>query len=595
MARFAFPEIPSRATAKSVWKCFQGVQRSQTRRISNRTFLSPRQPSLPVTKRIRIQSLSTHAYVSFPQSKSYFNSWSTATPNATSKSCIARLALFDATDDVFLSHPTIRPFSTSKDDETKDESPADKNKGLNRKAGEKLSLSKPLDPEFQRFLTGDSPQEPRPRRRRYRLPDPDKELFARIQKKQLMQKEASRHKTAQNVYRALIGNMVICGAKLGAWISSGSSGMLAEFIHSVVDCGNQALLLIGLRDSRLSPDRKHPYGYGKSVYFWALVSALGTFFLGAGVSMTHAIGDVLSPSLHDITWHVWGVLLFSLAVDGYVFGKTISELNESKPKGVSLYRHMMNLRDPATLAILLEDGAACLGVVLALSGIVATHATGNPIFDGLAGVGISALLGGMGIVLVRVNHRFLLGQSVDKEIVDDINKILMSRRSIDSIGSVQSQWTGPDTFSYKAEVDFDGTYLAATLMKFYQQEFLRIKDTMDNELQVLLAFYSEDVMRTVEREIRKSEALIRQKYPGAEYIELEPMSVDVDRLAIDDNLEAELRRMEGEALDHFLRSIRAESSSTAEPSKTTTTSTTTTTVATDEKGGESGSDSSKKD
>ena len=265
------------------------------------------------------------------------------------------------------------------------------------------------------------------------------------------------------------------------------------------------------------------------------------------------------------------------------------EVQEEKPDGISFFKHVSNLRDPATLAILLEDGAACLGVLLALGGIVATHVTGNPIFDGLAGVGISALLGFMGIVLVRVNHRFLLGRAVDREIVDDINKILLSRKSIDSIGSVQSQWTGPDTFSYKAEVDFDGTYLAATLMKFYQQEFLKIRDSMDDELQgkiflagdrtdleeiaisqsvclltlrvlvVLLAFYSEDVMRTVEREVRKSEALIRQKYPGAEYIELEPMSVDVDKLAIDDNLEADLRRVEGEVLDNFLRSLRVES------------------------------------
>eukprot|EP00977_Amphora_coffeiformis_P006160 scaffold1328_cov162-Amphora_coffeaeformis.AAC.23 len=459
-----------------------------------------------------------------------------------------------------------RMFSKESTDDTSDEE-AEKERMNRIVLREKLSLSKPMDRDFQKYLTGEMPPlvSDRPRRRRQRLPDPDKELFARIQMKQVRKKEESRLKTAQNVNRALMGNVIICFAKLGAWVSSGSSAMLAEFIHSIVDCGNQALLLVGLRDSRLSPDRTHPYGYGKSVYFWALVSALGTFFLGAGVSMTHAIGDVMEPSLHEITWHVWGVLLLSLAVDGYVFGKTVAEIRETQPKGKSFYQHLWNIRDPATLAILLEDGAACLGVVMALGGIVATHATQNPIFDGLAGVGISALLGGMGIALVRVNHRFLLGRAVDKEIIDDINKILMSRRSIDTIGSVQSQWTGPDTFSYKAEVDFDGTYLAATLMKFYQQEFLKIRDSMEDELQVLLAFYSEDVMRTVEREVRKSEALIRQKYPGAEYIELEPMSVDVDRLAIDDNLEAELRRVEGEALDRFLRSLRAESAtSTAE-------------------------------
>jgi acetoin utilization deacetylase AcuC-like enzyme len=118
--------------------------------------------------------------------------------------------------------------------------------------------------------------------------------------------------------------------------------------------------------------------------------------------------------------------------------------------------------------------------------------------------------------------------------------------------------TGPETFSYKAEVDFDGTYLAAKLMPIYQQEFLQIRDSMDEELQVLLSLYAEDVIRTVEREVRHVEAYIRKKYPGAEYIELEPMSRDADRLAIDDNLEGELRRVESDALNRYLNSLRKE-------------------------------------
>jgi solute carrier family 30 (zinc transporter), member 9 len=337
--------------------------------------------------------------------------------------------------------------------------------------------------------------------------------------------------------------------------------MLAEFIHSVVDCGNQSLLLIGLRDSNMAADRSHPYGYGKSIYFWALVSALGTFFLGAGVSMTHAVGDLLNPSLHQISWEVWTVLALSFCIDGYVLKQTITEIIETKRDGVSYWKHVMNIRDPATLAVLLEDGAACLGILFAITGIVASHYTGNPIFDGMAGVAISTLLGTMGIALVRVNHRFLLGQAVDREIVEDIGKILLNRRSIDSIRSIQSQWTGPESFSYKAEVDFDGTYLAAKLMPIYQQEFIQIKDTMDDELQVLLALYAEDVMRTVEREVRQVEAQIRKKYPGAEYIELEPMSIDADRLAIDDNLEGELRRVESDALNRYLKSLKSEAAS----------------------------------
>jgi solute carrier family 30 (zinc transporter), member 9 len=365
----------------------------------------------------------------------------------------------------------------------------------------------------------------------------------------------NRAKTKHNIQRALAGNVVIAGAKLAAWVSSGSSSMLSEFVHSLVDCGNQALLLIGLWDSDNVADGAHPYGYGKSVYFWALVSALGTFFLGAGVAGTAAVGELMDPHFHAVTWQVWAVLLFSLSVDGYIISKTLTELNEEKPKGVSLYAYIKNLRDPATLAILLEDGAACMGVVMAAVGIALTHATGMPVFDGLAGVGISGLLATMGIVLVRVNHRFLLGHSVDSEITKEIEKILLGRRSIDHVHSVQSQWTGPETFSYKAEVDFDGTYLAAKLMPRYQEEFLEAKDTLDQDLRVLLSWYAEDVMRTVEREVRSIENDIRKVYPGAEYIELEPMSKDSDRFAIDDGMEAQLRRMEIEELNRYLKSL----------------------------------------
>ena len=294
--------------------------------------------------------------------------------------------------------------------------------------------------------------------------DDDKGLYKRIRETQLLKLEQSHKKTAANVNRALMGNVVICLAKFGAWASSGSSSMLSEFIHSVVDCGNQALLLVGLRSSQLSADGKHPYGYGKSVYFWALVSALGTFFLGFGVSMSHAVGQLMHPSLQDITWQVWSVLIFSFTVDGYVLRETVKDIYESKPDSVSIWRHISNIRDPSVLAVLLEDGAACLGILLAIGGISLSHTTGNPIYDSVAGVAISALLGGIGLALVRMNHRFLLGQAVDKEILDDIEKMLLTRRSIDNIGSVQSQWISSDTFSYKAEVDFDGTYLAAKLM-----------------------------------------------------------------------------------------------------------------------------------
>jgi zinc transporter 9 len=173
--------------------------------------------------------------------------------------------------------------------------------------------------------------------------------------------------------------------------------------------------------------------------------------MGKGVSMSHAVTELMQPSLSNITNEVWAVLVMSFAVDGYVLHKTITEIQEERPNGVSFWQHVKKIRDPATLAVLLEDGAACLGIVIAIAGIGASHATANPIFDGMAGVGISCLLGGIGLALVRVNHRFLIGQGVERDMLDGIEKIIRSRRSIDNVSSIQSQWTGPETFSFKAE------------------------------------------------------------------------------------------------------------------------------------------------
>eukprot|EP00531_Pseudo-nitzschia_arenysensis_P003980 CAMPEP_0116146800 /NCGR_PEP_ID=MMETSP0329-20121206/17367_1 /TAXON_ID=697910 /ORGANISM="Pseudo-nitzschia arenysensis, Strain B593" /LENGTH=486 /DNA_ID=CAMNT_0003642591 /DNA_START=710 /DNA_END=2167 /DNA_ORIENTATION=+ len=371
---------------------------------------------------------------------------------------------------------------------------------------------------------------------------------------QSARKERARIKTSINVQRALYGNMVICAAKLGAWITSGSSSMMSEFVHSVVDCGNQALLLVGLRHTRNAADKRHPYGYGKSVYFFALVSALGTFFMGAGISMSHSVQMLFHPTLTEsIAPEVWFVLAMSFVIDGYVLFKTYLEIEEARPKGIPMAKFIAKLRDPATLAVLLEDGAACLGIVIAIAGIATSFATSNPIYDGIAGVGISCLLAGVGLALVRVNHSFLIGQAVEKEMLDKIEQIIRNRRSIENVTGIQSQWTSPETFSFKAELDFDGTYLSALLMPRYRAEFRSAGDALDEDLEVLLSWYAEDVIRAVEREVRHIESVIRQQYPGAEYIELEPMSKYVDRFAIDDSFEEKLLMIEKKELKKWVR------------------------------------------
>ena len=270
--------------------------------------------------------------------------------------------------------------------------------------------------------------------------------------------------------------------------------------------------------------------------------------------MSHSVQTLFHPTLTEsISNEVWFVLAMSFVIDGYVLSKTFLEIEDARPKGVPMAKYISKLRDPATLAVLLEDGAACLGIVIAIAGLAASYASCNPIYDGIAGVGISCLLGGVGLALVRVNHSFLIGQAVEREMLDNIEQIIRNRRSIDNVSGIQSQWTGPETFSFKAELDFDGTYLSALLVPRYRAEFRSAGDNIEEDLEVLLSWYAEDVIRAVEREVRHIEAVIRQQYPGAEYIELEPMSKYVDRFAIDDSFEEKLLMIEKKELKKWVR------------------------------------------
>ncbi|RQM26120.1 hypothetical protein B5M09_002588 [Aphanomyces astaci] len=320
------------------------------------------------------------------------------------------------------------------------------------------------------------------------------------------------------VFRAMAGNTLITALKLAAYLKTGSSAMLSEAIHSLVDTGNQGLLILGLRQASFQPDKKHQYGYGRAAYFWSLISALGIFWLGAGATVTHGIQTLVNPPTAEelvLTWEVWTVLGMSFCIDGYVLQRCLGELMQTKPKGVSLYQHITDIKDPFMLAVVLEDSAACTGVLIALAGIGASYVTGNPVWDSAASIGIGFLLGGVAVSLIRMNQRFLLGQSVDPVFLDS---------------------------------------------------------DLESELPVILAWYAEDVTRLVEKEVQEVEAEIRYpmlcrmlnlvdfeiymgdraKYPEAAFIELEPDSKDTDMRALSNIGTKSFRASERDAMTRAL-------------------------------------------
>lgn len=325
----------------------------------------------------------------------------------------------------------------------------------------------------------------------------------------------------QTVVRALAGNSAVAVLKIIAFAVSGSGAMLSEAIHTLADVGNQGLLLLGLRQARKGPDTRHPYGYGQASFFWALVSALGIFFLGCGVTVAHGVESLVHPPERiEVGWLTWAVLAFSFALDGWVFLGAIAQLRAERPAGMSWGEYWRRLKDPMLLAVLLEDSVACLGVLAAIVGIMLSWWTGNPVWDALASIVIGLLLGMVAVILVRMNQRFLLGSAVDPEIDAGIREILASRASIEAVHRVQSRWVGPSAFAYKAEVDFDGTYFAAELEGMYGEVFEKVQDR--SSVRSLLAVYTEHVARLMAHEVDAIETEIARRYPQAAFIELEP-------------------------------------------------------------------------
>ena len=389
-----------------------------------------------------------------------------------------------------------------------------------------------------------------------RMSKETKEIYRRLEKEEKKQLDTAQRMPQvahATVWRAMVGNSVITVLKGLAYLKTGSPAMLSETVHTLVDTGNQAILLIGLKEANKASDSRHPYGYGRAAFFWALVSALGLFWAGAGVTLYHGIEKVIHPP--DIVaagWETWGILGVSILIDGWVLGKVVQDLRESKPEGVTFLQHVRGITDPFVMAVLMEDTAACTGVLLATVGIGMTEVTNNIMWDVGSSIGIGALLGGVAVYLVKLNQRLLLGQSVDRATEKTIRNLLMGRPAIEAVHSVQSQWVGPAAFNFKAEVDFDGTYLAAQLHRQYEPMFLESKEGLKVDLPLILAWYAEDVTRLVETEVKASEGLIRSHYPQAAHIELEPDSKDKHIPAYEQTTKAKER----EAMHHAMKAVQ---------------------------------------
>jgi cation diffusion facilitator family transporter len=233
------------------------------------------------------------------------------------------------------------------------------------------------------------------------------------------------------IFAAIAGNLAIAATKLVAAFFSGSSAMLSEGIHSLVDTGNGGLLLLGLRKSQKPADANHPFGHGKELYFWSLVVAILIFALGGGMSVYEGVTHLSHAQLHDPTWN-YVVLGFAIVFESFSFYFAYKAFRrEMSGKGV--FKTIRASKDPTTFTVLFEDTAALLGLVVALLGIFLGHHLNNPYLDGVASIVIGVILAVVAGFLAFESKGLLIGEGVDPQVLASIRLIAGADPAVEEV------------------------------------------------------------------------------------------------------------------------------------------------------------------
>jgi len=238
--------------------------------------------------------------------------------------------------------------------------------------------------------------------------------------------------------------------------------MLSEGIHSVVDTGNQILLLYGIRQSKKPPDEQFPFGHGKEIYFWSFVVAILIFAVGAGVSIYEGVQHILVPKPIKTPSINYFVLALAMVFEGAAWYFAFREFSRAKGKW-GYIEAVQRGKDPSMFVVLFEDSAAMLGLIVAGLGIFLSQMTGILYFDGLASIIIGLILGGTAIWLAYETKGLLIGESANMKVVEDIRNILESHAVVEHVNEVLTMHIGPDYILVNLSVDFIDSASAAEI------------------------------------------------------------------------------------------------------------------------------------
>lgn len=257
------------------------------------------------------------------------------------------------------------------------------------------------------------------------------------------------------IYGAIGANLGIAAMKFAASFFTGSAAMLSEGIHSTVDSFNGILLLYGIKRSKREPDKKHPFGYGKEVYFWAFVVAMLIFALGGGIAIYEGIDHIRhpAPAGGNPLWK-YGVLVGAIILESISFYIALREFKKSMGADAKWIQALRESKDAATFAIILEDTGALAGLVIALIGVSLSDLLEMPVLDGITSIVIGVLLCLIAVFLSRETKGLLVGESALDRDLEVVREILQTNERVMAFNSLRSMHLGPSTVLLVMEVDF---------------------------------------------------------------------------------------------------------------------------------------------
>lgn len=344
-------------------------------------------------------------------------------------------------------------------------------------------------------------------------------------KTEIIQKEGLFGRSGKVVLTAIAINASNFVCKLIAWLYTGSHSMFSECVHSAADTFNQLILAYGIHKSVQHPNPDHPYGYTNMKYVSSLISGVGIFCVGTGLSIYHGIHGLLFPAPLDSLFWAYFVLGGSLLSEGATLMIALHSIKKgAEEKKESLKQFVLDGQDPSVNVVLMEDFAAVIGVIVAAGCMGLTSYLENPMFDAIGSLLVGGLLGGVASFIIYSNVAALIGRSISQENLDKINAELEADIMVRAIHDVKGIDMGNNLVRYKAELDFDGRELTRSYLDKHDLiAMLEEVKSMQNidELEAFLLKHGENIVDMLGGEIDRIELKLKKNHPEIRHCDLE--------------------------------------------------------------------------